>query len=231
LFVFLLQNSCRKEDNQSKLTVADIDGNIYNTITIGTKIWMAENLETTRYADGTPIPFVNTNASWDALDANSKAYCWYNDNINNKDTYGALYTWAAAMKGEVSSSTNPSGVQGVCPTAWHLPSNAEWAELETYLGGNSIAGFKLKETGKAHWNSSTSGVTNESGFTALPGGYRYYDGDFKYLHVYGFWWSSSENTADLAWYMNLEDQTGVVYRYSTGKKIGFSVRCLSDKPN
>ena len=163
----------------------DGDGNLYATTTIGTQVWMAENLRTTKYADGTAIPLVNTNATWNALTATSKAYCWYNDDIGNKATYGALYTWAAAMNGAASSADNPSTIQGVCPTGWHLPSDEEWTELTYYLGGESVAGGKLKETGTTHWNSPNTGATNETGFTALPGGYRGIYGNFGNIGYYG----------------------------------------------
>ena len=127
--VFLLSLGLTTIDAQP---VKDIDGNVYPTVTIGSQVWMAKNLETTRYPDGTPILLVDTIPAWDALNESSKAYCWYGDEIKNKDTYGALYTWAAAMNGAESSDAKPSGVQGVCPTGWHLPSDAEWTEREEY---------------------------------------------------------------------------------------------------
>jgi uncharacterized protein (TIGR02145 family) len=137
-----------KPISSSSTTVTDFDGNVYNTITIGSQVWMAENLKTTHYSDGTAIPLVTGNSNWDTLTATSKAYCWYNDDVINKATYGALYTWAAAMNGAASVTTNPSGVQGVCPTGWHLPSDAEWTQLTDYLGGTGVAGGKLKESGQ-----------------------------------------------------------------------------------
>jgi len=207
--------------------VTDIDGNTYNTVGIGSQLWMAENLKTTRYADGTPIPLVNTNTDWDALTSTSKAYCWYNDNISNKDTYGAMYTWAAAMNGAASSTDKPSGVQGVCPTDWHLPSDAEWVQLETYLGGSSIAGDKMKETGTTHW-SSPSGGTNESGFTALPGGFRNHGGEFNNMFCCGYWWNSVENSSTKAYSKLLINLEAIVYVNSLFKEFGISVRCVKD---
>lgn len=209
-------------------TVKDIDGNVYPTITIGTQVWMAKNLKTTKYSDGTSIPLVNIVATWDAFNENSKAYCWFGDDIRNKDTYGALYTWAAAMNGAVSSNTKPSGVQGVCPTGWYLPSDAEWTELETYLGGSSIAGGKMKETGITHWADPNTGATNESGFSGLPGGYRSNSGVFGRFPEYGSWWSSTEISATSAYYRFLNFGNATVYRFSHSKEIGFSVRCLRD---
>ncbi|MEQ9412714.1 MAG: fibrobacter succinogenes major paralogous domain-containing protein, partial [Cyclobacteriaceae bacterium] len=167
------------------MRVRDFDSNFYNTIKIGNQVWMAENLKTTHYADGTPIPYVSGESNWDALTTTSKAYCWYDDDINNKNTYGALYTWSAAMKDATSATANPSGVQGVCPTDWHLPSDAEWTELINYLGGPSIAGGKLKEAGLLNWLSPNEAATNESHFTALPGGYRVNDGTFESQQILG----------------------------------------------
>jgi Fibrobacter succinogenes major domain (Fib_succ_major). len=211
--------------------ITDIDGNTYNTIGIGSQLWMAENLKTTRYADGTFIPLVNTQTTWNALNETSKAYCWYNDNISNKDIYGALYTWAAAMNGADSSNTKPSGVQGVCPTGWHLPSDAEWIELETYLGGAENAGGKLKESGTTHWASPNAGATNETGFTALPGGARWISGGFNNINVIGAWWNSSEYDTGSGGYSGLrtmnKDQINIG-RSSNFGEAGYSVRCLKN---
>ena len=158
--------------------VIDIDGNIYQTVKIGDQIWMAGNLKVTHFPDGSVIPLVEDNAYWNSLETNELAYCWYNNEINNRDLYGGLYTWAAAMNGQSSSIANPSQVQGICPDGWHLPSDAEWTQLFNFLGGTSVAGGKLKEAGTINWSSPNTGATNESGFTALPSGLRYPDGGF-----------------------------------------------------
>lgn len=213
----------------SSTTVTDYDGNVYNTVTIGTQVWMKENLKTTHYANGTAIPLVNSNATWDALTATSKAYCWYGDNEANKATYGALYTWAAAMNGAASVTANPSGIQGVCPTGWHLPSDAEWSQLTTYLGGESVSGVKLKETGTTHWSSPNTGATNETGFTALPGGHRYTFGAFSVIGLFGTWWSATELNASNAWHRYMGYYSGDVFRNYDYKEVGFSVRCLRDQ--
>ncbi|GAG63281.1 unnamed protein product, partial [marine sediment metagenome] len=163
--------------------VTDYDGNSYKTTKIGNQIWMAENLNSTRYADGTPL-VSGTGAGDITGDYTTKYYFWYDDDsITYADTYGALYTWAAVMNGTSSSDNNPSGVQGVCPDGWHLPSDTAWKELEMYLGMSQTdadnegwrgtdEGGKLKETDTAHWDSPNTGATNSSGFTALPSGYR-----------------------------------------------------------
>ena len=151
---------------------------------------MAENLKSTHYADGTPL-VSGTGAGDITGDYTTKYYFFFNDDSATYwDTYGALYTWAAVMNGEASSNNNPSGVQGVCPDGWHLPSDTAWKELEMYLGmsqaqadGTFIRGTdeggKMKETGTTHWNSPNTGATNSSGFTALPGGYRH-----PYVSIY-----------------------------------------------
>ena len=132
------------------------------------------------------------------------------------------------MDGEASSTTNPSGIQGVCPAGWHLPSDAEWTELTDYLGGTSVAGGKLKETGTTHWASPNTGATNETGFTALPGGLRYTDGTCYDVGYYGHWWGATEYNATNAWNRDVDDNNSDVHRYSYNKEVGFSVRCVRD---
>ena len=127
-----------------------------------------------------------------------------------------------------SSTSNPSTVQGVCPSGWHLPSDAEWTQLTDYLGGESVAGGKLKETGTTHWLSPNTGATNETGFTALPGGYRYDNGPFSDIGYSGYWWSATEGSTDYAWYRNMYYSSYVVDSYLNGKELGFSVRCVRD---
>lgn len=146
---------------------------------------------------------------------------------SNYNTYGVLYNWIAAMDGSTSSVTKPSGVQGVCPKGWHLPSYAEWEELSDYLGSKNIAGDKLKESGTTHWENSNTSVTNEIGFSALPGGARSWNGVFNALGSFCFWWSSSlvehyvyyraiySNSSELEWGGSVKDQ-------------GYSVRCVRD---
>ena len=209
--------------------VTDYDGNIYKTVIIGNQEWMGEDLKVTHYHEGTAISLVEGTSAWDALSNTDKAYCYYNNSSANGDTYGALYTWAAAMNGAASSSINPSGVQGVCPDDWHLPSDAEWTELTDYLGGTSVAGGKLKETGTTHWNSPNTGATNSSGFTALPGGYRHHDGGFHTLGDHAYFWNATESENSYAWYRELDyKDSDVGSGGSNYKTFGRSVRCLKD---
>lgn len=213
-------------------TVNDYNGNVYQTATIGNQIWMTENLKATHYSDGTPIPLVEDDTDWNNLGDNNtdKAYCYYHNNANNEaNTYGVLYTWAAATNG-ISSSTNPSDVQGICPTGWHLPSQAEWTELTDYLGGASVAGGKLKETGIVHWNSPNTEATNESGFKALSGGMRQLNGYYNEMGERAYWWKTDENNSENAFYAFISYDSGSEQGYNTvvNKSRGYSVRCVKD---
>jgi len=195
-------------------TVTDIDGNVYHTITIGTQVWMVENLKTTKLNDGTPIPLVVADTDW--YPKITPGYCWYNNDIAYKNTYGALYNWYIISTGQLA------------PIGWHVPTDAEWTTLSTYLGGESGAGGKLKETGTTHWKSPNEGATNETGFTALPGGIRDYEESFCCNGEEGFWWSSSESGSDYAWSLGMYNDFYGVVSYDIDKYIGLSVRCIKD---
>lgn len=202
--------------------VYDIEGNKYMTVKIGNQIWMAENLRTTKYNDGTSIPLVTDNSAWGYLI--TPGYSWYDTTGTNyatytQDTFGALYNYY------VVADTNSLNV---CPIGWHVPTDTEWTILTTTLGGETIAGYKMKETGLIHWVSPNGGATNESGFTGLPGGWRYSGGSFFVIGSFGYWWSSSEyNTAD-GWNRRLSYDNGGVAKLNHDKKSGYSVRCLRD---
>jgi uncharacterized protein (TIGR02145 family) len=219
------------------ITVSDFDGNVYQTVQIGSQIWMAENLKTTHYANGSAITLVEGTGEWDALGANEKAYCWYGNSISNRDLYGGLYTWAAAMNGAAGSTANPSGIQGVCPDGWHLPSDAEWQELEMFLGMSQVdadaldwrgtdEGGNLKESGTSHWTSPNTGATNESGFTALPGGSRTEDGSFQTIGDAACFWAATGDDPDRATGRLLDHTRAEIYRAGFFKEQGFSVRCV-----
>jgi uncharacterized protein (TIGR02145 family) len=194
--------------------VSDIDGNVYGTVVIGTQTWMAENLKTTRYRDGSSIAYVLDNGTWSSL--NSGAWSYYNHDSTNNSIYGKLYNWYA-----VADS------RSLCPTGWHVPSDAEWTSLENFLGGSSVAGGKMKAVSSL-WSSPNTGATNESGFSALPGGFRSYDGSFNNFGYNGFWWSSTENSSTFAWIRYLISNGAYSYRDNANKTFGFSVRCLKD---
>jgi uncharacterized protein (TIGR02145 family) len=195
--------------------LSDIDGNTYKTVTIGTQTWMAENLRVARYKDGTAIPLVTDATSWANL--TTPGFCWYNnDEATYKATYGALYNWYTVSTGNL------------CPAGWHVPTNDEWITLATYSGGSSPDGGKIKETGTAHWSSPNTGATNETGFSALPGGFRYLNGVFDTFGQVGYWWTATENNASWAYYRRLHHDSiffGTPYYV---KVDGFSVRCLKD---
>ena len=207
----------------------DGDGNEYPVVQIGEtkgtadnfdkegdkggQIWMAENLKSVKYSDGTVIPNVTSNDVWGSL--TTPAYCWYNNNIANKNVYGALYNWHAVNSGKL------------CPSGWHVPSDGEWTVLTNSLGGELAAGQKLKETGTSHW-LSLNPSTNESGFTALPGGSRYRMVNCSDMNSYGNWWTSSEYSSTLAWYRQLYHYVVVIWIKNDYKVNGYSVRCLKD---
>lgn len=193
--------------------MTDVDGNVYNnSVTIGTQVWMTENLKTTKYSNGDSIGTTTLDISNDS----TPKYQWaYKGDDSMVDTYGRLYTWYAA-----TDSRN------VCPAGWHVPTDEDWTTLTTFLGGEDIAGGKLKETDITHWLTPNAGATNESNFTALPGGYRYYTGLFGYLTNRGFWWSSTEHSVSLGGFLTMSSLFGFVNRDGTNKQYGFSVRCI-----
>jgi len=200
--------SCKKEDSL-QTTVKDIDGNVYTTIKIENQVWMVENLKTTKYNDGTSIPLITNNAEWSGL--NSPAYCWYdNDKASFGDSYGALYNWHAVNTGIL------------CPSNWHVPTDAEWTILTNYLGGENVAGGKLKETGTLHWNSPNTGASDEVGFTARPGGFR--DTQFLQMGNLGYWWTSTDGPMRRR--LNFEYTN--VHRDNSNYFYGFSVRCIKN---
>ncbi len=202
------------------------DNTVYQTVTIGNQVWMAENLKYLPSVVGSgtgseTAPYYYVYA-YDGTDVNAaKATA-------NYQTYGVLYNWSAAMNGAGSSAANPSGVRGVCPDGWHLPSDAEWTELEDYIsddGHNGTEGTALKST--SGWNSNGNGTDNY-GFTALPCGSRSDDGSFNGVGSNGNWWSATEYNSSRAYYCGLFYYFSDVYRYNSGKSAGFSVRCVKD---
>ena len=216
VYAYVGENCSDYSNEISYGTVTDIDGNVYQTILIGDQEWMIENLKVTHYRNGEPISNLTNNNDW--TNTTSGAYCYYNNDPDNADTYGALYNWYA-----VDDSRN------IAPPGWHVPTDDEWQTLVDYLGGSSVAGGKMKETGTTHWNIPNTGATNESGFTALPGGDRYgSSGHFNNIGYDAYFWSSTENSSNNAWLRELNYNNSGVYHYYNNKKYGFSVRCLRD---
>jgi uncharacterized protein (TIGR02145 family) len=204
-------------------SITDQDGNTYATIVIGTQEWMAENLRTTTFANGDPIPNVTSATQWQNL--TTGAWVHYNNDSQYENPYGKLYNWYTV-----------ADPRNVCPTGWHVPTDAEWSSFINYLdpnadGGNNIpntAGGKMKSTGTQYWQSPNTDATNESGFSGLPGGYRFGNGAFSSIGSNGGWWSSTEGIANGAWGRSLSYGNGSVARGNDNKRDGFSVRCLRD---
>ncbi len=196
-------------------TVTDIDGNVYQTVTIGEQVWMMENLKVTHYRNGDPIPNVTDNGAWGGL--STGAYCNYDNDEHKVATYGRLYNWYA-----VDDSRN------IAPDGWHIPSDDEMQTLADYLGGYDVAGGKLKEIGTTHWLSPNTGATNESGFTALPSGSRYLNGSFHNIGYGTYFWSSIESNSEYAWSRSLYHYLSEFYRNDINKHAGYSVRCVRD---
>ncbi|HRZ42040.1 MAG TPA: FISUMP domain-containing protein [Bacteroidales bacterium] len=198
-------------------SLADADGNVYNTVQIGNQVWMSENLRTTKYTNGTPVEHVTDDNAWYAN--STGAYTWYNNDPSQKEIYGALYKWHAV--------SNPAGL---CPHGWHVPANAEWNELITFLGGETEAGSKLKESGNSHWFNQNTDATNTSGFTALPGGSRSEYGIFANQGYYGYFWTSTTYNMGNAWGVSLSAYDGIATTLYANIGFGYSVRCIRDAP-
>jgi len=217
--------------------VTDVRGNEYNTVRLGNQWWMAENMKADKYPDNSDITPAQNTSEWINLTVSSKAFCYYDKSSANRDIYGALYTWAGAMKGINSSAANPSGIQGVCPDEWHIPSDAEWKELEIYLGMSPAEannegdrgtdqGGQLKEKGTVHWMSNF-GATDSTLFTALPGGWRENGtGAFGTIRYDCYFWTATQSNSNEAWIRNLHDNLTKIGRTAEPKNAGYSVRCV-----
>lgn len=192
-------------------TMTDGDGNTYYTVTIGSQLWMRDNLKTTRYRDGSFIANITDNTTWGSLITG--AYCWYNNDVTNKATYGALYNYYTITDSRV-----------ICPTSWHVPTDAEWTTMTTLLGGTSA--YDLRETGTAHWSYSYY-ETNKTGFTALPGGLRN-STIGQNIGQNGYWWSATETSVTTAWEYYMDSYSSGVFKTGNTKTIGMSVRCVHD---
>jgi uncharacterized protein (TIGR02145 family) len=204
-----------------KLT--DQNGNSYKTVTIGSQVWMAQNLRTTRFNDNATIPMVKDSIAWSML--STPAYCWYeNYNSSLQNIYGAFYNWYAVNTGKL------------CPAGWHVPSDQEWIALRTFLGGEELAGGKLKESGTSHWQSPNSGATNESGFTALPSGMRGIvgtgnQGKFDGRGTDCCWWSTTRLNAEplsLIFGLWINTNYSRIFRREFYVSDGATVRCIKN---
>jgi uncharacterized protein (TIGR02145 family) len=196
--------------------ITDIDGNIYHSVKIGTQVWMVENLKTTKYRDGSPIPNVTDGNSWGT--GSTGAYCWYNnDGPTYKNIQGTLYNWQAVNTGNL------------CPTGWHVPNTVDWTVLTDYLGGLAVAGGKLKQTGTTGWADPNIGATNETGFIAVGGGMRNTtNGTFAQIGTNGYWWSATESTTTHSLRRGMASPSASVSVGDNPKNYGLSVRCIKD---
>jgi uncharacterized protein (TIGR02145 family) len=204
-----------KTDN----SLFDVDGNIYKTVIIGNQVWMAENLKTTKYSNGTAIPYVTDGTIWKGL--TTGAYCYFQNSTANGAVYGGLYNFYAVIDN-----------RNLCPSGWHVPTDSEWSELREYLGGVNVAGNKLKETGTAHWKSPNASATNSSGFTALPGSWRGLGGAFYYnVGDCAIWWTSSDDnnpTHPLLYSLWSGPEFHRSHDPYFPNDAGCSIRCLKD---
>jgi len=191
--------------------VTDYDGNVYKTVKIGNQTWMAENLKSKRYSDDTPIQYFE-----------------YNGDTANVRVYGRLYRWAASMRNAASSNSNPSRVQGASPVGWHIPSDAEWQVLINNLGGNAVAGGKLKEAGTLHWASPNAGATNESKFNALPSGWFDFTGEFRKIGEWSFLTTSTAPGSYSVYTRVLKSDLTSADRGDLHPDDAIPIRCVKD---
>lgn len=224
LFMLVLVDCTKKSPTQVDMnTVTDIDGNTYQTITIGNQVWMAENLKVTHYRDGTSINKVTIASEWANL--LSGAYCAYENNDTNAVAYGYLYNWYA-----ISDEHN------ISPIGWHVPTDEEWKELEMYLGMSrseadgtawrgTDEGNKLKDIGTSPWLTH---AIDDSGFAALPGGSRYFNGIFYFMGSVGTFWTATAHSTYGAWFRKLDSNHSEIYRLNYSLDFGFSVRLVKD---
>jgi len=196
-------------------TVTDADGNVYHTVKIGTQTWTVENLKTTHYNDGTAI-YMITGTATDYDNMSAGGCCWYNnDSSTNKNIYGALYSWYAVNTGKLA------------PSGWHVPTDADWSKLSAYLGGDSVAGGKLKDTG-TYWTSPNTGATNSTGFSALPGGSRSDEASFYDAGNSGSWWSATATDTLSAHNYGLSYNYASLNKGSSFKSCDYSIRLVKD---
>lgn len=195
--------------------ISDIDGNLYRIVKIGEQYWMAENLKTTRFNDGSQIPFVPDDIEWQSL--STGAFCWYNNEMNlYAPIYGALYNLYSVQS------------EKICPEGWHVSSFDEWAELCDFIGGFAEAGGKLKEISITHWQNPNTGATDSYKFTARPGGFRGNDGRYYEIGDYGYWWGPHYNDNGVYQNFIMGYNSLIVFSYSSDPKNGYSVRCVKD---
>ena len=199
--------------NSSVTSVTDVQGNKYDAVKIGNQTWMKENLKVTKLNDGTEIPEVKPNDQW--LQTSTPAFSYYNNDVLNDAKYGKLYNWYTVNTGKV------------CPTGWRVPTNEDWNTLSVFLGGDTISGGKMKYLNN-NWSNPTTQPTNSSGFTGLPGGLRWNNGNFGSETGMGNWWSQSSNSTSTASHVFLINYSDMFSKSENFKKAGMSIRCIKN---
>jgi uncharacterized protein (TIGR02145 family) len=212
--LMIITAGCEKENEN--ITVTDYEGNIYKTVKLGRQLWMVENLRSTRFNDGTKIANITDGLTWGDPSATTPAYCWYNnDSVSYKSTYGALYNFHAVKTSKL------------CPTGWHVSSDDEWTTMVALFGTPGSAAGKLREAGNLFWQF-VGDATNESGFTALPGGRRYINyGAFLEMGKAGYWWTSTPWNSSQSYYRGIDTGLGVTSAW-VENGVGFSIRCVKN---
>jgi uncharacterized protein (TIGR02145 family) len=206
----LILFSCSNNNSPNSSNTKTID-----SVKIGSQVWMVKNLDVDHYQNGDIIPQVSDSTQWANL--LTGAWCYYNNSDSLGLIYGKLYNWYAV-----------NDPRGLAPIGWHVASDSEWTVLITYLGGDKVAGGNLKEMDTVHWLSPNTGATNSSGFTALPGGYRYNTATFYNIRYLGYWWSTTESDTLNALTRNIDYDVSKIGLLTINKGNGFSVRCISN---
>jgi uncharacterized protein (TIGR02145 family) len=213
----LLTTNCRRSTitpvDPAPTSVTDIDGNVYGVVKIGNHYWSTENLRTSHYNDGTAIPTGLSNTAWSAT--TTGAYALYNDELSNNTTYGKLYNWHAVNTDKLA------------PAGWHVPSSAEWDELINAIGGNSVAGGKMKSTSSL-WEAPNAGADNSTGFNALPSGYRGTGGGYSVLGKAAYWWHRNERNSTQANYTDVSASLPNSFSNAATKTFGYAIRLVKD---
>ena len=217
----LAVTACKTEEKLPGNVITDVEGNAYKTVNVAGRTWMAENLRTTKYTDGTPLHLTINKSDWFYNEI--PAYSWYkNDSVKNGKPYGVLYNWYA-----INYSTN--GNKYVCPTGWHVPTDVEWKSLVNYLGGQLIAGAKLKMKDTIYWNTPNKFATDSVGFHIVANGIRNALGDFMGMRYITNFWCSNEESDNHGWDYGMYHNSNIIVKFANLKVNGYSVRCIKDE--